>query len=82
MSPLLKQILQELVQLSAEEQLEVIAQATEHLKRRSVAKPQRKWSDLKGMVAYPMTGEDAQDWMSRSRRENDEYRERLLRGNA
>ena len=36
MSPLLQQVLQELAQLSAEEQLEVIAQATSHLKRRSV----------------------------------------------
>ena len=25
------------------------------------------------MAAYPMAGEDAQGWVSRSRRENDEY---------
>lgn len=38
MSPLLQRVLQDLAKLSAEEQLEVIAQATEHLKRRTVAK--------------------------------------------
>lgn len=81
MSPLLQRVLQELAQLSAEEQLEVIAQAASHLKHRLVAEPQRKWSDLKGMAA-PMTGENAQGWVSRSRREDDADRERLLRGDA
>lgn len=41
MSPLLQRVLQDLAQLSAEEQLEVIAQATEHLKRRATTKPQQ-----------------------------------------
>jgi len=79
MSPLLQRVLQELAELSAEEQLEVIAQATAHLQRRSVfIKPQRKWQDLKGLAAYPMAGEDAQDWVNRFRSESDEHRQRLL----
>lgn len=35
--------------------------------------------DLRGRVPYPMFGEDAQQYISRTRREGDEHRERLLR---
>lgn len=37
------------------------------------------WSPAAGMFAYPMLGEDAQAWVTRTRREADEHRERLLR---
>lgn len=37
------------------------------------------WSQAAGMFAYPMLGEDAQAWITRTRREADEHRERLLR---
>jgi predicted transcriptional regulator len=37
------------------------------------------WSEIAGAAAYPMTGEDAQDWVTRTRREGDEHRERALR---
>lgn len=30
------------------------------------AQPKRKWSDLKGMASYPLLGEDAQEWVSRT----------------
>jgi hypothetical protein len=42
-------------------------------------KKRLKWSDLAGRASYPMCGEDAQQWVSRSRRESDEHRERGLR---
>ncbi|MEJ6486342.1 hypothetical protein N0Y54_34645 [Nostoc punctiforme UO1] len=44
------------------------------------AQPKRKWSDLKGKALYPLLGEDAAEWVSRTRREGDEHRERLLQG--
>ncbi|MDB9305083.1 hypothetical protein PN488_11955 [Nodularia spumigena CS-591/12] len=43
------------------------------------AQSKRKWSDLKGMADYPLLGEDAQQWVSQTRREADEHREGLLR---
>ncbi|AKG22479.1 hypothetical protein [Calothrix sp. 336/3] len=81
MSPLLEKILSEIEQLTPEEQLTVMGHLVERMKK-NITKPQtkNKWSDLKGMAPYPLTGEDAQEWVSRTRREGDEYREHLLRG--
>jgi hypothetical protein len=42
-------------------------------------KPSLKWSDIHGAAPYPLTGEDAQAWVTRTRRESDESRERALR---
>jgi len=39
----------------------------------------RFWRELRGAVAYPMFGEDAQQWVSRTRRESDEQREKQWR---
>ena len=71
MSPLLAQVLREIEQLSPEEQLQVISQTTELLKRQTAThgKPQRKWLDLAGTAPYPMMGEDAQEWVNELRRE-------------
>ncbi|WP_414517265.1 hypothetical protein [Nostoc sp. PCC 9305] len=38
------------------------------------AQPKHKWSDLKGMVSYPLLDEDAQEWVLRTRWEGDEHR--------
>ena len=39
----------------------------------------RLWSEIRGIVAYPLLGEDAQAWVSRTRREADEEREKQWR---
>ncbi|MBD2358741.1 hypothetical protein H6G41_29800 [Tolypothrix sp. FACHB-123] len=81
MSPSLEKILSEIEQLTPEEQLTVMGHLVERVKKHiTQAQPKRKWSDLKGMAPYPLLGEDAQEWVSRTRREGDEYREQLLRG--
>ncbi|MBD2519023.1 hypothetical protein H6G93_29510 [Nostoc sp. FACHB-973] len=81
MSPSLEKILSEIEQLTPEEQLTVMGHLVERVKKHiTQAQPKRKWSDLKGMAPYPLLGEDAQQWVSRTRREGDEHRERLLRG--
>lgn len=36
--------------------------------------PSRKWKDASGLLAYPALGEDAQIYISRSRREDDSHR--------
>ncbi|MBR8839610.1 MAG: hypothetical protein DSM106950_37825 [Stigonema ocellatum SAG 48.90 = DSM 106950] len=79
MSPSLEKILSEIEQLTPEEQLTVMGHLVERMKKHiTQAQPKRKWSDLKGMASYPLLGEDAQKWVSRTRRFPDEHRERLL----
>ena len=88
MSPLLQEVLKQVEKLSPGERLELIQQVAEGLKKAELVdgtsaenlKPKRKWSDLKGMAPSPMMGEDAQEWVSRTRWEGDEHRERVLRG--
>ena len=36
------------------------------------------WGAAAGMFEYPLVGEDAQAWVTRTRREGDEQRERAL----
>ncbi len=79
MSPLLEKILSEIEQLTSEEQLTVMGHLVERMKKHvTQSQPKRKWADLKGMSPYPLLGEDAQGWVSRTRREGDEHREQLL----
>lgn len=80
MSPLLQHLLQQVEQLTLEERLELIQQVAEGLKKAgTIAHSKPRWSDLKGLAPYPMMGEDAQEWVSRTRQEADEHRERVLR---
>ena len=37
------------------------------------------WRDIRGCVPYPLFGEDAQAWVTRTRREEDERRDSLVR---
>lgn len=71
------QILKQTETLSAGEKLRLaellIEQARQKLE--TVAAP-RKWLDLIGAVPYPMMGEDAQAWVSRTRQEGDDEREK------
>ncbi len=36
---------------------------------------QRAWREIAGLLPYPALGEDAQEWISRTRHEADEHRE-------
>ena len=81
MSPLLEHLLQQVEQLTPEDRLELIRQIAQGLKQSEVVvRVKPRWSDLKGMAPYPMMGEDAQEWVSRTRREGDEHRSQVLRG--
>ncbi|MEH1948499.1 MAG: hypothetical protein V7K77_16345 [Nostoc sp.] len=81
MSSSLEKILSEIEQLTPEDQLTVMGHLVERIKKHiNQTQPKRKWSDMKGMAPYPLLGEDAQEWVSRTRQEGDEHRERLLRG--
>jgi hypothetical protein len=79
MSPLLRSLLEQAEQLVPNERLELISHLANQLRVQAHSlPPKRKWSDLKGMAPYPLMGEDAQAWVSRTRREGDEHREQLL----
>jgi hypothetical protein len=39
----------------------------------------RSWREIRGSAPYPLCDTDAQDWVSRSRRESDEHREQQWR---
>ena len=68
-------------QLSPDEQLELISHLAERARQAlGQAKPRRSWSEIRGAAPYPLTGEeDAQAWVTRTRRESDEHREQVLR---
>ncbi len=82
MSPQLQQVLSDIDRLSPTDRIQVMTHVIESIKEyvpTEPIKPQRKWHDLRGMVMAPLMGEDAQEWVSRTRQEGDEHRESLLR---
>lgn len=82
MSPLLKQVLQEIEQLTIEEQLEVISHATEQVKRQRFTQqnPKRSWQELRGIAPNLLNGQDAQEWVNQLRSEWDEREKRIFEG--
>jgi hypothetical protein len=80
MSVLLDNVLKQIEQLAPEERLELIQKVAEGLEPKTTsAKP--KWADLRGMAPYSLMGEDAQAWVSRTRRESDDHRDTVLKAN-
>ena len=67
--------------LSPEEKLKLVAHLLTRANENYQPKPGRKWAEIRGMVQYPYLGEDAQAYISRSRREDSEHRDAMLRGN-
>lgn len=73
-SEALLRLLQEAEKLSDEEQLELMMRLLERF-RFKIARPKyRSWLEIAGMAPYPLLDEDAQEWVSRTRREGDERR--------
>jgi len=62
--------------LPLEEQLRLASHLMERAKTMSPRMSRRKWHDIRGLARPSLLGEDAQAWVSRARREADEYRER------
>ena len=80
MSAQLDSLLKQIDLLTADDQLRLVSYVAEKARRKMpLAKTRRKWKDVCGMLPYPALGEDAQAYISRTRREGDEHRERLLR---
>ncbi|MBX2999072.1 MAG: hypothetical protein KF893_11230 [Caldilineaceae bacterium] len=84
---LLEKIAAEATQLSADEQLLLAQRLIERVRlgTSKVAQEQLEktltWSDIRGMAAPSLFGEDAQAWVTRTRREGDQHREQNLKRN-
>jgi hypothetical protein len=78
----LQQLKQQADTLTLEEQLELIAYLAEKARQaQPTTKPRQRWSEIRGLVFTPALDEDAQTWVSRTRREADEHRESQLKRN-
>ncbi|MEN3001543.1 MAG: hypothetical protein ABDI19_06835 [Armatimonadota bacterium] len=65
--------------LPIEERIRLIERISRELaiELKAGSKPsERDWRELAGRLPYPAIGEDAQEWVSRTRREADERREK------
>ena len=77
----LTEIMQRAERLDADEQLQLIAYVANLARRGADGSPvRRSWLEIAGTAPYPLLGEDAQAWVSRTRRESDERRERGREG--
>ena len=77
---LLEKLIQESKGLSVQEQLRLAVHLVERASEAvSAPKPRRKWREIRGMASPSLFGEDAQAYISRTRRESDEQRERQWR---
>ncbi|HOF86564.1 MAG TPA: hypothetical protein PLZ36_00490 [Armatimonadota bacterium] len=75
----LRAILKQAEALSPEERQELLDQLHEQVAADHRAVGQRiSLLDIAGIAPYPLLGEDAQEWVSRTRREGDEHRRKLL----
>lgn len=76
-SSVYEQVAREAGALSREEQLLLIARLAEHLSSlpsRQLRKGRPRWEDFGGKALSPLCGEDAQQWVTRTRQESDQHR--------
>ena len=79
----LNELIKQADQLTPDEQLRLATYLVDKARTAyPAAKPRRKWAEIRGAAPYPLLGEDAQAWVSRTRREGDEKREQQLRRRA
>jgi hypothetical protein len=74
-APTYEQILREAEALPREERQRLIEELAAHLRTEEApTEPRLRWEDFAGTAPYPMCGEDAQAWVSRTRQESDDGR--------
>ena len=68
----LQEIIRQVDTLSPEEQADLAAYLDERTRSiKPTVKRRRKWSEIAGIAEYPLTGEDAQAWITRDRTEEE-----------
>ena len=77
----LQEAINQVEALSPDEQYELVAAIVKNLraKAKNESKKTYSWKAAKGIVSFPLTGEDAQAWVTRTRAEGDEEREKQWR---
>jgi hypothetical protein len=77
----LETIFKQAARLSAEERLRLASRLIEEVRKEiPVQKGQTlKWRDLRGALPYPALGEDAQAYITRTRREESDGREQQFK---
>lgn len=73
----LQQIKKQISALAPEDQLRLIAYLADTVRR--AHRHRRKWLEVGGVAPDLLDGEDAQAWVSRTRREDSQHREALRR---
>ena len=73
---ILTELIRKTSRLTSEEQLRLIVALAEKVRASTIREPKSrwKWLDLPGMLPYPACGEDAQTYISHSRRGSDNTR--------
>ena len=75
----LKELMKRADELTSDEKLELALLLIEQARQGDDSQPRRKWKEINGAGQYPMVGEDAQAWVSRSRQESErEFQHRKL----
>lgn len=73
-----ERVLREAERLRPDQQRALIEQLTSRLRASEEHEGQEKerprWEDFEGTAPYPLCGEDAQEWVSRTRKEADDGR--------
>jgi hypothetical protein len=70
-----ERVLKEAESLARQDQLLLVERLIARLgASERAAKPRVRWEDLAGSAPYPLCGEDAQQWVTRTRQESDERR--------
>ena len=79
MTTAVSEILKQAEPLSTDEQLILAAMLIEQARKKAAPSERYKWLDVMGAAPYPLVGEDAQAWITRTRQEGDDERERQWR---
>ena len=73
----LEDLIRQAEALSPEEQLRLVAHLAEKARQTDLSsRSRRSWDEICGAAPSPLLGEDAQTWVSRTRKEGEESRER------
>lgn len=70
-SAMLKELMKRADELTPDEKLVLASHLIEQARLADDSQPRRKWSEIRGAAPYPVVGEDAQAWVSRTRQESE-----------
>ena len=74
---LLDNLLEQSKQLPLPDQLALAARLIDRARKdvtEAASRERPSWASIEGLFPYPLVGEDAQEWVTRTRREADEQR--------